>query len=246
MNRRDALKTMAAGLAAFVLPGWRKQIDLRAFCSRWPLAHFDCNLPYCLEDWTYATDKRICVRVRPALTDVVQHTGKVPPFEGLSWNHDLIRGWRELPRLEPIVADHTACPSCDGLGHTGTEPGHDCERCDGMGKEWVGSEWDISHPITCRACQGRGYSLPPGAAVCPACGGNAIGRFPGLVNLGGKHYDVKLYERARGLGAEYVQDVHPSKRLPKAPLLKFRFDGGTGLLMGLDAACVTERLGGRT
>jgi hypothetical protein len=95
----------------------------------------------------------------------------------------------------------------------------------------------------CRACRGRGTAPRPGVADCPACQGKAIGRFPSLVKIDGRYFDVRLYRKVAALGGEAVVVDVPKSRLCDAHThLKFRFDGGDGILMGLDTATVERRL----
>lgn len=240
VTRRDALKLAAAALVSFVLPAPRRELDLMKFCRRRPLGKYDCTLPYELEDFTFATDAKICVRVRPQSGDVIQAKGQVPPFDALSWNHERIRGWRPLPRLEPLLAKDSACPVCDGFGLEGDDIFQECERCDGCGNEWTGADYHLSYPITCRVCKGKGHVAPPGAAVCRACKGEAIGTFPSVVNLDGRYFEARLYELARQTGAEFVHDNWNA--ISRFPMLKFAFPSGVGLLMGIEVGAVDRRL----
>lgn len=240
MNRRDALKVAVAGLASFILPAPRPRLDLRQFCRRWDYGEYSLTLPWTLNDWTYATDGHACVRVRPAAGDKADHDGKAPPFGTLPLDHAQLRGWRELPRLEPLLANHSDCPACEGTGNTARLPGHGCPRCDGMGHVWVGQGWDISVPKTCPGCKGKGFLRPPGSAVCPSCRGNAIGVFPSVVMLDGRYFALSLYERVRATGAEFVHDNY--RAMPGYPMLRFVFDGGSGVLLGMDQAAVKARL----
>lgn len=237
LTRRNALKAMAGALAAFVLPAPRRHIDLTAFCSRRNRGRYDLRLPYCLEDYTYATDARVCVRVRPESADVALHTGPVPPFGGLSWDHDRLRGWRPLPSLPALLADDSNCPACDGMGYPGA-CAQDCERCAGTGVVWVGSNWDLSEARTCRECQGTGAQAP-GVPPCSFCGGKAVGRFPALVCLEGRYFDAALYEKLRELGAEFVHDNWHAT--PSYPLLKVRCAAGDGLLLGVEHSAAERR-----
>ncbi len=240
LTRRTALKSMVAALASFILPAPRPRLNLLSFCARREHGKYDLRLPYSLEDWTYATDSYLCVRVRPDSADRVQRTGKIPPFDSLSWNHDRIAGWRQLPRLEPLVADESECPACHGWGLEGDAIAHECERCGGTGHEWVGTTYNLSHPITCRTCKALGHIVPPGAVVCRVCQGNAIGRFASVVKLGDRYFAADLYAKVRGLGGEFVLDnLHAN---PSLPMLKVRADGVDGMLMGMDAAGVERRL----
>lgn len=244
LDRRDALKAMAGAVCSLLLPAPRRQIDLAAWCA--PLYDgrtYDHTLPYGVADWVYATDGYGCVRLRPEVGDVVKRQGKIPPVAGLSWNHDRLRGWRPLPRLEPLWADGADCPHCLGFGWLrGGKPaiGQECDRCGGTGTEWVGTDYHISRPIPCRACKGQAMTPPEGADACPHCDGQPIGRFPAYVRLDGRYFALDLYRKARTLGAEYVHDNLHGR--PSHPILKFRFDGGLGILMAADAVGVEPRL----
>jgi hypothetical protein len=240
LTRRDALKIMGAALASFVLPAPRPRIDLASFCARLEHRKYDLRLPYEVADWTYASDGYACVRVRPESGDVVQRRGGIPPFEGLSWNHDRLRGWRELPRLQPLLATDSTCYACEGTGYEGCAVGSECPACEGIGLQWVGSNYHTSRERNCPACGGSGFVPPPGVPVCAACGGKASGTFPSVVCLDGRYFAADLYDKARRLGAEFVHDNWNA--MPSYPLLKFRFSGGDGLLVGADTVGIERRL----
>ena len=244
MNRREALLTMAGTLAAFVLPAPRLRVNLRQFCARLPGVKYDCTMPYSFNDFVYATDQHVCLRVRPALADRVHHEGPVPPFDALSWNHDRLRGWRSLPKLEPLLAKDSSCDRCDGCWYTHDgDPAmcSECATCDGMGRTWEGNGWDLSVPVQCVSCLCGGLVPPPNAIKCPDCDGKAIGVFPSVVRLDGVYFDRVLYERVRGAGGEFVHDNWHA--MSSYPLMKFRLDGeGDGLLMGMDRIGVESRL----
>ena len=230
MTRRDALKTMAAGLATFILPAKRPAIDLAAFCSRGDCHMlYDFRSPYQVDDWTYASDRQACVRVRPALADVATGAGRVPPFARLLWDHDTLRGWKPLAPATHLPATDSECPACQGYGFAGGVPGFECDECFGMG---------------CGACKDRGAVPPPGVAECPACQGWVVGVHPSVVQIGGAYYSAKLYERVRALGGEFVQG--PWKRQSGQdhdnPVMRFRFDGGDGLLVSLARKVAEQRV----
>jgi hypothetical protein len=244
MHRRDALKTACGLLASFILPAPRRRIDLLRWCARRPQRKYGLTLPYTVDDTTYATDGRACVRVRPESADVVRHTAPMPPFGKLPWDMPA-RGWRSLPRLEPLLARSSNCPACEGYGYKGDAVAKDCSKCDGTGTVWVGSEWDLSVPKTCPQCWGKGCVAPPGAVVCRACHCHPIGTFPSVVCLDGRYFDAALYERVRSLDGEATAYDWSYKKLglrPGDPLLRFRFDGGDGLMMGMDRRSVEARL----
>lgn len=243
MNRRNFLGAAVGAVVSFVLPAPRKHLDLRAWCGREGiLGKYDVTLPWELDDWTYATDARACLRVRPATADAPHHLGAMPPFGTLPWDHDRLRGWREMPRLEPLLARDSQCPACVGTGFEGGAVGSGCPKCGGTGHDWVGSGYAPAVPVPCRACAGRGVMPPPGAKVCPVCRGKAIGTFPSVVCLDGRYFAADLYERVRSLGGEAVLTLWRSPNSKRDdPLLSFRCDGGEGLLLGMDPS-VRHRL----
>lgn len=233
MSRRDAFKT-AAGLllATFVRPAPRRLLDLSEFCGdkswRW-----DFRMPYAVGDWTYATDSRTCVRVRPMPADVADHTAKVPPFESLLWDHDRHRGWQPLPPLRPLVAADSDCPTCDGHGWIGDHKNPPkCPTCKG-----TGTDPECTH-LDCRPCQGSGNARPDN---CPRCQGHGVGDFPALVELDGTYFDRKQYERVYRLGGEFVMSDYP-RTGGRFDVCRFRFAEGDGLMLGLDQERARERL----
>lgn len=240
MNRREALLTMTASLVAFILPSPRKRIDLKTFCSREARPKYDMRLPYEFQEYTYATNGIVCVQVRPQLGDVVDHKGKVPPFDMLSWNHDRLQCWRPLPNLSPIVAADSDCPVCDGYGHTGNGPWQECEACQGVGNVWVGSNYHISYPKQCPKCKGSGHFPPTGSRPCPNCNGNAIGSFPAFVEIEGDYFNAAIYRKVQALDGEFCRDCWQG--MGKFPLLKFRFDGGCGQMIGVETARAVQRI----
>jgi hypothetical protein len=201
---------------------------------------YNFSLPYEFQDYTYATNAIVCVQVRPQLGDVVDHKGKIPPFDMLSWNHPRLQGWKPLRNLSPIVAADSDCPVCDGYGHNGTEPSQECETCDGIGQVWIGSEWDLSVPIKCLKCKGTGHLPPPGAKLCQNCDGNGIGKFPSLVEIDGEYHDATIYQKVLALDGEFVRDYWQG--MQKFPLLKFRFDGGCGQMIGVETSAALKRI----
>lgn len=244
MNRRTFLGASAVSLASFFLPAPRPRLDLLRFCAQEPWGRYDLRLPFVFRDFAYASDAHCCLRVPPATADQERGQGEAPPFTSLSWNHDCLRGWRSLPKLDAQLARDSYCPTCDGYGHLrGEKPAvcDECERCGGTGVCWAGSNYDLSYPVQCRTCKGLGHVQPAGAVVCPTCQGYAVGVFPSVTILDGRYFDAQLYEKVRTLGGEYVHD-----QFKGSSLLKFRFDGGDGVLMGLDSGPVERRLVGAT
>jgi hypothetical protein len=237
------MKSMAGIMASFILPAPRPRLDLRRWCARRAgnAGHqYDHRLPYTLNDFTYATDGFRCLRVRPESGDVEQQKRLIPKVESLSWNHDRLKGWRSLPRLEWLEADDSTCHECDGYGLAGDAVYQECEPCGGTGNEWVGSNYDLSYPVPCPHCKSEGHIAPAGSVPCVACKGKPYGRRPSVVRLDGRYFDAHFYEQVRELGGEFVHDNWMCK--PSYPMLKFQFFGGVGLLMGMDPVGVGRRL----
>lgn len=246
MNRREALKVVAATvLAMFVRPAPRRQIDLMSFCRKEALGKYELRLPWQVDDWTYASDARMCVRVRPVSADAVDHSGVMPPFSGLPWGQQAHRGWRELPKLEPMLADDSCCFSCGGTGYEGGVIGEECETCEGFGRDFCQNvKWGMAKPATCQDCKGSGVVPPPGVRTCPACLGNAVGRFPSIVQLDGEYFNYGLYEKLRRLGCEYVLGQHQLAHAAADPwqIIEVKFPEGEGLLLGIEKRAAERRL----
>lgn len=239
MTRREAIAVSAGTLLGlFVRPTPRRSINLLDFCGQ-ECAKYDLRLPYVYQDWTFATDSILCVRVRPIGSDKSDHRGLIPPFEKLTFNHDRIRGWQSLPKLEPIIAQASNCPACDGYGRVGHQINwKDCTTCGGYGHQIVYSN-SLGHNVEekCKSCDGLGY---PKSEKCRTCNGNAIGTLPGLVRLGTHYFDYGLYEKIRKLNPDYVLDYWNSS--PSMPMMKFKFAEGDGMIMGVDQNSAMRRI----
>jgi hypothetical protein len=235
MNRREMLKNAMAGLATFLVPAPRPRVDLTAFCAKDQPNRYEMRYPFQVRDWTYATDAKAIVRVRPSWLDKAESEGPIPPAVLLPWDHDRLRGWKPIRQLPPLLCDDSSCPECDGTGFADGRMGQECDECGGFCQS--------CGPSSCDTCHGRGVMPRPGVADCPACGGKAIGRFPSVVKIDNRYFDVRLYRKVAALGGDaVVVDMPKSRHCDAYTHLKFRFDGGDGLLMGMDTAGVRRRL----
>ncbi len=190
------------------------------------------------ELFRYATDGSVCVRVPIHPGDVIdREEAKLPPAYSLNWTHDWQhRGrWLEWPRGDYMLAADSECPRCYGTGDL-SGVGQECERCGGTGDEWVGASYDISHPVQCRACGGRGsFIMTP----CPDCNGEPIGIYPSIQRLEGSYSAAEYHRKIEVLpGVEYFVPESDPGTHP----LTFRFAGGVGLLATLDSERARERL----
>lgn len=229
MNRRQMLGTgLAALLGSFVRPVPRK-IDLAAFCRPDNWGRYDLRLPYTVGESLYATDASVCIRVDSNGRDTFDHEGKIPPFTALPWDHDYTRGWKELGNPKAMLAAETVCTVCDGSGYPGLKSA-ECPHCEGF---------------ACEMCKYKGELIPDGFAKCCHCGGEGEGVFPGLVNVGGMYFDESKFRRIpEKLGnVEYaVGEFFNFNWKEPTPILLFRFDGGTGMLMPINETTARDRL----
>lgn len=239
MTRREAIAvSIGAMIGTFVKPMPRRTINLMDYCGS-DMFKYDCRLPYIFEDWTYATDSFICLRVRPNVSDKTDHKGKIPPFDQLTFNHDHLQGWKSLPKLDPIIATNSYCPACNGYGRIGYQINwKDCRACDGYGHEMTYSNWnDYGIEKKCKACNGRGF---PASEICPQCKGNSIETMPGIIQLNGHYFDYGTYEKARKLNVEFVCEYQNEPK--PMPIMKFKFSEGEGMMIGLDKNIAEERI----
>lgn len=239
MTRREAIAVSAGTLLGlFVRPTPRRSINLLDYCGSEGMK-YDMRLPYVHEDWTYATDSFICLRVRPIGSDKADHKGKIPPFEKLTFDHDRVSGWKSLPKLQPIVATDSYCKACNGFGRIGHQINwKDCPDCDGYGHQMAYSNWnDYGVEGKCKTCHGRGF---PVHEECQVCKGVSIATIPGLVYLNNQYFDYGLYEKIRKLNVDYVHDYLDGDT--SKAILKFKFSEGDGIIMGVDQNSATRRI----
>jgi hypothetical protein len=224
-TRRDFLKLMAAAMATPVLgftPRTSQPIDLQQWCDD-SVIRYDLSAPFVRAGHVYATDGRVCVRL-PSEEDATTGDRRVPAAEQLpAWL--LGSGWRDWPaqdwRPDPSAYE-CCCPICKGCGRVGADVGT-CKTCEGDG-EAVYEGANGAYMATCRACRGLGYG---GGKRCGYCEGDGIGEGrPKLQKVGGIWLAGWMDRQIRSLpNVRYV--------VIDAVCLRFAFDGGEGLAMGL-------------
>lgn len=230
MNRRQCLGVLGSAVAS-MFATWRiapARVPLEKFClpDSQTFPKWDCSGPFAQEQgsrlYAFATDARVALRVvDPA---VGQSLGDKPPPPAtiLPWKHDQLRGWRQWPAENYLLAHDGECGVCNGHGTADGKCGHGCEACGGS---WGG----------CKVCHGSGVVGP----ICPSCHGKAIGVFPHVQMLGDvpitAKYDRLIRANLRGLEWATVEHrVFTTKAVNT--LVAFRFDGGLGLLATMDRA----------
>lgn len=230
ITRRTFLQAIGCGAASFVVPGQRRNIDLMEFCGE--DAMHDYSLPHQVGEWTFATDARMAVRVRPILADAFHHkSDRVPPFARLPWDKSKLI-WRPIPKLEPIVAADSPCPKCDGTGYWPTPPESALVACDCYGEG-------------CRDCDDRGDFAP--GYECSMCCGKGLGKLPAMVKLDDAYVYVKYFRKFEKLGGEYAINpwsfpYQPAMRDRQVSLVRFRFADGDGMMMPIDPDSAVARI----
>lgn len=177
--------------------------------------------PYSQGDHTYATNGWIAVRV-PRVVDVPERE-KTPDMTRLTWDHDELDDWTDLPAYDTANAEE--CRHCKGTGKQQV-----CYECDGAGELDLESDYN-SYTVECRTCRGDG--IAPGRAEhldpCERCHG--IGKdLVTPVAWGSGHLSMFLLEAIKGLPG-----VKLSQRREGEQPFRFVFDGGEGLVMPMRA-----------
>lgn len=212
MNRRSFGATVGGLMASWFITPAKRRVDLSKFCHD-EVTRFDMTRPFHQLDWTFATDGRVCLRVRPASGDR-RDDGEVrlPPALRLPWLHDETRGWRSLSAFKPC--DPQKCVECSGSGHI-RAVGVRCLKCHGTTEDtwccWCPQE-------TCGVCNGSGtgvMSFTDGRSRID------VRQRARLLTLG--EVDYATHEWANGLRRDPFDQT----------ILMIRYDGGDGLQMPL-------------
>ena len=105
---------------------------LKKFCST-DTTRLAINSPFSQEQWTYATDGRVIVRV-PRLADVPENEKAPKNIDENIWRKNPgLTGWQDLPTYpKPTEVE---CETCGGGGVHECSCGdsHGCANCDGSG-----------------------------------------------------------------------------------------------------------------
>ncbi|HEY3967264.1 MAG TPA: hypothetical protein VGM05_22080 [Planctomycetaceae bacterium] len=225
ITRRTFLQTIGLATASFLIPGHRRNIDLMEFCGEY--ARHDYSLPHQVDDWIYATDSRMAVRVRPILADALLHANdRVPPFSRLPWDKSKLV-WRPIQKPDPIVAV-SICPQCGGSGYWPKPPAQfivSCANCLGDGCSGCDDRGSYAHGYECSMCRGRMQGI-----------------FPSIVKVDDQYFDAGRVQKFYRMGSDYAIDPNGFSATPSATLLRFRFADGIGMLMPIRQDSAIERI----
>ena len=125
--------------------------------------------PWRFNDYIYATNSRIAVRMKSIGPDTRPEEGKktLPDVSGLSWDLNDYEAWH-ITVPEVNIPDPEKCDVCDGSGK------YECEECGGTGYyecDHCGHEvecdecYNESPSGDCDECDGTGTASPPEEAV---------------------------------------------------------------------------------
>ena len=212
-------------------------IDLRIFCN--PDDRREAlKSPFSDENYTYAADGHICIRV-PRIPEIPENEGGVRLLKYLKFDHAEMTDWKPI-QTEIPEGKRVDCMSCHGTGKVLI-----CEDCDGDGEveyeffSKSGKSYDLDHE--CPVCEGRGKMNGDGTR-CEDCAGQGftIKNVPVKVTEIGLSISNHLLQRVRDLPG---LEIAVKGRVDDMPPVRFRFDGGCGLIMPMR---VTRGSGART
>jgi len=199
-------------------------IDLTRFCNKNDI-RIPLQQPWSDDQYSYATDGHILVRIQ-RIPEITNTDGV--SLEHLPLDHDEMAEWHSLPSEIPNdqrvpckvckgSGRITECNDCDGTGHVDYtfeasngetyEENHDCPVCDGSGK--TNGEGD-----RCEECEGKGSQLVPASVKIESIGMNIS-----------SHLLLKVHDLP---GVQIAIKSHGPYDLPP---VRFRFEGGIGLMM---------------
>lgn len=229
MNRRQALKAMAGGVASFFLLEQRRHFDLAKFCGK---SHrYEHSKPFWQDGHIFATDGKVCLRVGSHSGDVLGPECKLPPAATLPWGKDGEKVTQVCTRMAvawcdgcdgTTLANRRKCPECGGEDEDEDEDYFDCTCMFG----WVGD----GH---CIECEGHGEYAQP-CLVEVTAGGNV------------QYFERELWDKVQSIGDVQVRlssDAKYDSIACPVPFPAFlAFDGGDGLLMPMDKQATQRRL----
>lgn len=189
--------------------------ELKSFCDS---DRHAMKQPFSIGNYTYATDGHICIRVK-RLNEINENEYAPNPNKILVWDHNKIEKWFDLPKYN--LDDFSYCSACQGTGKA-TE----CEECEGAGEIECES---CSHKSDCNSCDGSG-GYPGGDNICYSCKGTKKDT---------KYKGVEWRGKETLIAIKYLimlgdlKECKISDKGVHSDAIRFKFDGGEGLLMPL-------------
>jgi len=201
-------------------------IDLKIFCN--PDDRRDAlKAPFSDEKFTYATDGHICIRV-PRIQGVTSDSG-VSLLKYMTFDHAEMTTWHFIP--DEIPADkRSECKSCNGTGKVLT-----CPDCEGDGEveykffSKSGKSYDLDHE--CPVCEGTGKLNGSADDRCEDCTGKGYIDDPVPVRIEAVGLSISSHLLRRVQNLPGIMVAAKEHRADELPPIRFRFDGGDGLIM---------------
>jgi len=198
----------------------KHMVDLMLFCDPDVTS---MSTPWSEGDYTYATDRKIIVRVlrRPNVlerADAMKITGSKTE-DSLNGVHN-IRSWFAVPAVEN---DLVPCKACGGSGRPDV-----CPECHGDGTVSLSNRFN-EYEHECKTCEGAGKFTgkedPNKVPLCGKCDDDGKVLSGKTIDIGCARFSVNLLSRICGL--PNVKIAVPGEDVAA----KFAFDGGDGLIM---------------
>lgn len=184
---------------------------LQRFCSTDEM-RLSIATPFSIGDFTYATDGAILIRIPRVLH--IECREEVPDINVMPWDHEIINDWESLPDYE--IDPSEVCPVCKG-----SKASKECFLCEGVA--------EITCPtahaeIECPTCDGYG-DVPASEGGCNWCISMGVSPFK-EIHWHNRKISLVYLEMMKSLPGIVL-----SKQGKAKEVIRFKFDGGVGLVM---------------
>ena len=179
--------------------------------------------PFTQGGHTYATDGSIIIRVPKLIGYAMDDKKNFPIVTDLKWDHDSLE-FEDPPSIK--ISGLPACTICDGLGRSEI-----CDECKGEGIIIFKNTFSL-YECECETCNGDGYTKG-GDSPCIECMGTGKNLKENRIKFGERYFSAYyIYKIKKNLHViKFSKNGDESEREP----LRFKFDGGCGLLMPMKA-----------
>ncbi len=226
ISRRELMKTALIAAIAPVIPATASAVKVplpvfTEFVGEYWRTAYRFDLPFAQGGFLFATDSRVLIRVPTSRrddlppADVGQRQREFPPVAKVWNDYASTEGeWRPWPEQQWLIDPAETC---------GTLEGEECVNCEGAG---------------CTACVGTGYESP--AKTCRVCRGTG---FWMAQRVAGRTVAAKFDWKLRQCLPSPLEFLDDGLGDGKNPV-RFRFNGGEGLLMPLEDDSKFRRMTG--
>ena len=179
--------------------------------------------PFSRGDYTYATNGFCAVRV-PRMAEITNEVES--RIESLDWDFDSVTKWLTPPSVDE--ASFVECGYCEGNGFM-----VDCDECDGEGEVELQSDYN-DYSFKCKGCDGEGVIAGSNALAfedkhnCTRCGGSGK-KSNGPIQFGDQYLHPENLAIINKL--PNVQMQSQVGVVYNGSVIKFKFDGGVGIVM---------------